>query len=91
MLDFVNSGDVVLYFRKEGCLPCKKMAPVVEDICNANDILLVYSDFEFNKEEFTNWNVQGVPTIIKLKDGKETGRLVGLHSIPQIDSLIKGD
>ena len=91
MLDFVNNGDVVLYFRKEGCGPCKKMAPVVEDICNANDVLLVYNEFKFNKQEFIDWKVQGVPTIIKLKNGEETGRLVGLHSISQIDSLVKED
>ena len=91
MLNFVNNGDVVLYFRKDGCGPCKKMAPIVEEICNANDVLLVYNEFEFNKEEFANYKVQGIPTVIKLKDGRETGRLVGLHSIPEIDSLIKGD
>ena len=91
MLDFVKEGDVVLYFKKEGCGPCKKMVPIVETLCDANGVLLVYEQFEFNKETFHEFHVQGLPTIIKFKNGEETGRLVGLHTIPEIDSLIKGD
>ena len=91
MLDFVKDGDVVLYFKKEGCGPCRKMAPIVETLCDANDVLLVYEQFEFDKNTFNEFKVQGLPTVIKLKDGEETGRLVGLHTIPEIDSLIKGD
>ena len=91
MLDFVREGDAVLYFKKEGCGPCKKMAPIVDTLCDANGILLVYEQFEFDKDIFHEFKVQCLPTIIKLEAGKETGRLVGLHSIPEIDSLIKGD
>ena len=90
-MDFVKEGDTVLYFKKEGCGPCKKMATIVEELCEVNGILLVYEQYEFDKDAFHEFNVQGVPTIIKLKDGEETGRLVGLHAIPEIDSLIKGD
>ena len=91
MLDFVREGDTVLYFKKEGCGPCRKMAHIVEELCNDNGILLVYEQFEFDKEIFHEFNVQGLPTVIRLKDGEETGRLVGLHTIPEIDNLIKGD
>ena len=52
MLDFVREGDTVLYFKKEGCGPCKKMAPIVEELCDANGILLVYEQFEFDKDIF---------------------------------------
>jgi thioredoxin 1 len=91
MLDIVKEGDTVLYFKKEGCGPCRKMAPIVEELCNENGILLVYEQFEVDKDIFHEFKVQGLPTVIKLKDGEETGRLVGLHTIQEIDSLIKGD
>ena len=91
MLDFVNDGDVVLYFRKEGCGPCKKMYPIVEELCEEYGCLLVHNDFEFNKEEFTNYKVQGIPTVIRLRDGKEIGRLSGLHRPHDLMKLIKGE
>lgn len=91
MLDFVKNGDVVLYFKKEGCGPCRKMAPIVEELCNENDTLLVYEQFEFDKDIFREFKVQGLPTLIKLKDGRETGRLVGLQPINKLTELIKSN
>lgn len=32
MLDIVKEGDTVLYFKKEGCGPCRKMAPIVKEM-----------------------------------------------------------
>lgn len=90
MLDFVKNGDTVLYFKKEGCGPCKKMAPIVEEICMDKGCMLVYEQFEVDKDQFRNYKVQGLPTVIKLKDGVETGRLVGLHSPSQLAELIGG-
>ena len=91
MWDFVKDGDVVLYFKKEGCGPCKKMAPIVEELCNENDVLLVYEQFEFDKNTFHEFKVQGLPTVIKLKDGEETGRLVGLQPVNKLTDLIGSD
>ena len=91
MLDFVKDSDVVLYFKKEGCGPCKKMAPIVEELCSENNILLVYEQFEIDKQMFKEFKVQGLPTVIKLKDGKETGRLVGLQPVNKLTELINSN
>lgn len=91
MLDFVREGDTVLYFKKEDCGPCKKMAPIVEELCSEKNCLLVYEQFEIDKPMFKEFNVQGLPTVIKLKDGEETGRLVGLQPINKLTDLISSD
>lgn len=91
MLDIVKEGDTVLYFKKEGCGPCRKMAPIVEELCNENGVLLVYEQFEFDKDIFHEFNVQGLPTVIKLKDGKEIGRLVGLQPVNKLTELISSN
>lgn len=88
MLDFVKDGDVVLYFKKEGCGPCRKMAPIVEELCSENNTLLVYEQFEIDKPMFKEFKVQGLPTVIKLQDGKEVGRLVGLQPVNKLIDLI---
>jgi thioredoxin-like negative regulator of GroEL len=48
-------------------------------------LLLFHANFSNIFHEF---NVQGLPTVIRLKDGKEVGRLVGLQPVNKLTDLI---
>lgn len=61
------------------------------ELCDENGILLVYEQFEVDKDIFYEFKVQGLPTVIKLKDGKETGRLFGLQPVNKLTELISNN
>ena len=63
------------------CGPCRMMAPVVEEL--AGEYVGKVRFAKLNTDESWNtpakYRVQGIPTMIIFKDGKEAGRIVGFR------------
>lgn len=78
----------ILFFSSSNCGACKKLKPVVTDIALKNNIPIYYISYDNDKQYFTDYKVQGIPTVIKQVNGKEVGRLVGLHTVSDINKLI---
>ncbi|MDD7559387.1 MAG: thioredoxin domain-containing protein [Porphyromonas sp.] len=86
----IQNGPVLLDFFSRTCGPCKMLAFVLKNIDKTmgEKVKFVKIPFEDNKELVTEYNVEGYPTIIMLKDGKEIGRKAGLQQQPVIVGLI---
>lgn len=78
----------VLFFSSSNCGACKKLKPVVTDIALKNNIPIYYITYDDDKQYFTDYKVQGIPTVIKQVNGKEVGRLVGLHPAQEVRKLL---
>ena len=77
----ISSGDkVMVYFFKSDCIHCKKMTPILMPL--AKD-MGVHID-QFNLLEFEQgwdqYSIEGTPTLVYYKDGKEQFRVVGEQS-----------
>lgn len=84
-----TQGKVLVDFYSKTCGPCKMLAFVLKDIAKGLDdteILLI--DFDQNKEAVENHAVEGYPTMIFYKDGKEVERMRGLQQKPVILQMI---
>lgn len=75
-------GIVLVDFWASWCMPCKMMAPVLNQVAEA-----VHGQARVTKvnvEEFQNlagkYQVRSIPTLLLLKDGKEVDRFVGVKS-----------
>lgn len=81
----IETGAKVIVFSSTHCGPCRMMVPILEDI-NQCDVykLDVYDDLDLANK----MNVEAVPTILFLRDGKEVSRLVGVQSKAEIDEQI---
>lgn len=81
----IETGAKVVVFSSMHCGPCRMMVPILEDI-NQCDVykLDVYDDLDLANK----MNVEAVPTILFLRDGKEVSRLVGVQSKAEIDEQI---
>lgn len=67
----------VLYFGSSTCKPCEYVKPIVKTMQNVGwDITYVAT--EDHPDLVTNYDISSVPAFIKLIDGKEVGRHVGL-------------
>ncbi len=79
-------------FVKEECPTCKKVAPVLHVIAQKSEIIVASQDDPsfpagfsaiYDDEELAltfRYKVETVPTVIKLEDGKETGRAIGWNT-----------
>jgi thioredoxin 1 len=75
-------GIVLIDFWASWCMPCKMMAPVLNQVAEA-----VHGQgkvAKVNVEEFQKlagkYQVRSIPTLLLLKDGKEVNRFVGVKS-----------
>ncbi len=82
----------ILDFYSDFCMPCKMLAPVMDEIAQEYkgtvEIGKVNTDHE--KSLAAEYGIMAVPTLIYIKNGKEFDRSVGVISKEEIISRIKG-
>ncbi len=89
----VKNADVpvLLDFWADWCMPCKMVAPVLEELSNEYDGKLKIGkvDVDQNQELASQYNVVSIPTLLLMKDGEVVKQQVGAVPRAQIEELIK--
>ena len=64
------------------CGPCRMVAPTIEMLARelAGKVLVGKLDVDANQRTAAKFGVQGIPTLLILKNGREVDRLVGVQS-----------
>lgn len=80
---------VLIDFWADWCMPCKMVAPVLEEIGKDYDGKLKIGklDVDANGELAMKFNVQSIPTLLLIKNGEEVGRKIGAVPRPAIEEL----
>ena len=68
------------------CGPCRMLATTIEMLARelAGRVLVGKLDVDANQRTAARFGVQGIPTLLILKNGREVDRLVGVQSREQI-------
>lgn len=86
-----SDKPVIVDFWATWCMPCKMLAPTVEEI--ANEYKGKYKIAKLNIDDAmdiaTNLSVMNIPTLIFFTSGQEVGRMVGAASKRDILKKIK--
>jgi thioredoxin 1 len=86
-----SDKPVIVDFWATWCMPCKMLAPMVEEI--ANEYKGKYKIAKLNIDDAmdvaTNLSVMNIPTLIFFSNGQEAARMVGAASKRDILKKIK--
>ena len=75
----------ILYFSAPWCGPCRAFKPLMESL--QSEMSITFIDVDTSPQSAQTWNVRSVPTTIIVKNGMETGRVVGAKTKEEIRSL----
>ena len=101
MAQAINTGNfealvatgkpIVLDFWATWCGPCKRLAPVIEELAKDYDGLAFVGKgvVEDDEDLAARFGVRNIPTVVFIKDGKEVDRSVGLVPRPVLEEKIK--
>jgi thioredoxin 1 len=83
-----RSGVVLIDFWASWCMPCKMMAPILNEVADeiGDEAKISKVNVEEHQQLSAKFSVRNIPTLILLKNGKEIDRFVGVKTK---DFLIK--
>ena len=90
--DVLQSDKLVLVdFWAEWCGPCRKVAPILEEIANelGDKVTVVKLDIDANPETARAYRVMSVPTLTIFKGGKPVQSVAGAKPKAEIIRLIE--
>ena len=89
--EVLNSKKTVLIdFYADWCGPCKMLSPIVEQVASENtNVKVVKINIDDEQDLAINYGVMSIPTLVVIKNGQETDRVVGLIEKSEVEKLIK--
>jgi len=89
-MSYTNTGSVLIDFWSPQCGPCKKLLPIIDEIKKENpDVVVIKINVLENMDEAIKYNVRSLPTLIFLKDGEVSDKMIGLQSKEDIVRALK--
>ena len=77
-----KSGVVLVDFWADWCMPCKMMAPILNEVAEATEgTATIYKlNVDEQQQVAAQYGIRSIPTMILFKDGKEMERIIGVKS-----------
>lgn len=90
--EVVDSKETVLVdFWAEWCGPCKRIAPVVEEVAQEykGKIKVAKVNVDEGRSTASNFGIMSIPTLMLFKNGTIVNQVVGVVSKSEIVSMIE--
>ena len=78
LAELISTQDVLVDFWAPWCGPCKAIAPSLEKLSQEpGEVQIVKCNIAENDDVKNLYQITGVPTFLRFKDGQEAARKVG--------------
>ena len=92
ILDVLKQQDksVLLDFYADWCGPCRMLSPVIEEIAEEREDLIVGKiNVDENPDLASAFGVFSIPTLVVMKDGKVINQATGVRPKAQILAMLE--
>lgn len=72
--------DATVYFYQTSCTHCMKVSPIVVPLAKELGVDMKVLDLQTDQNGWDAFHIEGTPTIVRYKEGKEVSRIVGEQS-----------
>lgn len=84
-----SSKTVLLDFYADWCGPCQMVGPIVTEIANErSDIKVGKINVDEQPELAAQFNVNSIPMLVVIKNGKLVNQVVGYRPKEQIEAML---
>lgn len=88
----IIQGDqpVIVDFFAEWCGPCKVQSPILKELASelGDKVKVIKIDVDKNPQIASQYSVQGVPTLMLFKNGKQLFRQSGVMNKAQLYQML---
>ena len=84
-----QQGIMLLDFWATWCGPCSMIAPIVDQVAEEENIKVGKINIDEERNLAYQFEIEAIPTIILMKDGKEINRQVGFMDKNELKAFLK--
>lgn len=79
--EIIKQENVVVDFYAEWCGPCKRLAPLLDQLAKEFPYILFFKvDSDAFKNLSAQFNIRGIPTLLLFKNGQKIQHMVGAQN-----------
>ncbi len=87
--EVIAKGKVLVDFFAVWCGPCKMIAPVLEEIADErDDVIIVKVDVDETPDLARRYGIMSIPTLLLFKDGQLVSKTMGYQDKDSLNDFI---
>ncbi len=86
-----RAGLVLIDLWSPGCVPCRALAPIVDDLAAdyVGQVAVCKIDVDAEPSLSERLAIRGVPTLVLYRDGREVDRVLGIRTRSHLSQWIE--